>query len=59
MVPISKKYNRARYNPGAVITWSKEKAEARAFLAYLAGPSGKHYFKAHGYTVVDPSKHHS
>ena len=51
LVPIDKKYVRARYIPGAVITWSKNKSAAAAFLAYLTGPSGRYIFKSKGYSV--------
>jgi ABC-type molybdate transport system substrate-binding protein len=50
-IAIPKKYVRTRNIPGAVITWSKNKAGAQAFLAYLTGPSGKYIFKSKGYTV--------
>ncbi len=51
LIPIDNKYVRARYIPGAVITWSKNKTAASAFLAYLTGPSGRYLFKSKGYTV--------
>lgn len=58
MVQIAKKYNRVRYIPGTVITWSKNKALARSFLAFLTGPTGRRIFQAHGYSVPTPPKHH-
>lgn len=52
LIPIPHKYLASVYNiPGAVITWSKNKAAAQAFLDWLAGPSGRWIFKSHGYTV--------
>lgn len=51
MIALPKKYQRECYIPGAVITWSKNKPQAKAFLAYLSGPQGKASFKRHGYTV--------
>ncbi|MCX7597920.1 MAG: molybdate ABC transporter substrate-binding protein [Armatimonadetes bacterium] len=52
LIPIPKKYLVAVYNiPGAVITWSKNKAAAEVFLNWLTGPSGRWIFKRHGYTV--------
>lgn len=52
LIPIPKQYLASIYNiPGAVITWSKNKPAAQAFLNWLTGPSGRWIFKSHGYTV--------
>jgi molybdate transport system substrate-binding protein len=52
LIPIDKKLARPRYIPAAVITWSKNKTAAAAFLAYLTGPSGRYCFKTNGYTLT-------
>ena len=53
LIPIPRKYLASIYNiPGAVVTWSKNKAAAQSFLGWLTGPSGRWIFKSHGYTVA-------
>ena len=50
-VPLPDDLVRVRNIPAAVITWSRQPAQAEAFIAFLASEEGKTVFRRHRYTV--------
>jgi molybdate transport system substrate-binding protein len=51
LIPIPKKLNRTFNIPGAIITWSRNRQAAQAFLGFLASRTGKAIFTKYGYTA--------
>ena len=39
--------------PAAVVVYSRKKDQARAFIEFLAGPTGQKVFAEHGY-ITEP-----
>lgn len=54
-IPLTAKSARPRNIPAAAIRWSKQPAEAKAFIAYLASDEAKAVWRKHGYTVDAPA----
>lgn len=55
MIALPKELARPRYIPGSIITWSKQREEAKAFISYLTSPEAKAVWAKYGYTISPPS----
>jgi ABC-type molybdate transport system substrate-binding protein len=54
LVKIDPKYLRVHNVPAAVTVYSKQRAAAEGFIAFLTSKEGKQIFSKNGYSVTPP-----